>query len=247
MTGSVFISHSKDDHDAVNALMAALRESFGERLRTFNTSSGVAIPAGDVWRTYILAALEASPVVILWATASALQSREVAFEIGAAMAYKLPIVACCVHISPTALPWGLAERQALVMDSDSGWEQLPDELAAIVNFGGPIDKSPLRELADRYEAPGDALEISALGYTVELRNQSSTPITDVRLAESQEGSEVPQWSTALEAAALEPNAFIVLLRDAEPHETSFDVSWKDIAGATHRRAIVLQGTPDPTQ
>lgn len=241
VSSSIFVSHSKEDHDAVNALTSALRTAFGGRLRTFNTSSGAAIPAGDLWRTYILAALRSAPVVLLWGTSSALQSREVAFEVGAAMAYDLPIITCCVHIAPAALPWGLAERQALIMDSDQGWEQLPDEIASIINFAGAVDKAPLRELADRYEAPGDALDVSALGYTLEFHNRSSTPISDVEFVASDEGG-TPEWATALKGAVLEPDAFAVVLRDAESERT-VDVTWRDIAGATHRRSFPIPSTP----
>jgi hypothetical protein len=238
--GPIFISHSSVDHDAVNALTAALREAFGGHLRTFNTSTGSAIPAGDMWRNYILAALKASPATILWATPNALQSREVAFEIGAAMAYGLPIISCCVHISPSTLPWGLAERQALVMDSESGWEKLPEELGTLLNFQGVIDSDPLKNLSDVYEAPGDALELSAVGHTLEFRNISATPISEIRVS----GSDVTDWSEALESTVLDPGGFVVLLRDPNPRETSCVLSWKDIAGVSHSREVSVKGTAE---
>jgi hypothetical protein len=48
MNGPIFVSHASPDGAEANELALALRQAFGQRVRTFNTSSRAAIQAGDL-------------------------------------------------------------------------------------------------------------------------------------------------------------------------------------------------------
>jgi hypothetical protein len=181
MTGPIFVSHSSTDKDEANALAHALRQAFGERIRTFNTSSGTAIQAGDKWRQVVLDAIRDASVVILWCTPAAATSKEVAFEIGAAFAYGRRIIPCAVHVPPSKLPWSLSELQAPALDTQQGWLQLADAVANALDYGGSIEKTPLLELAEKFTAPSDAVEVKAVGLTVEFKNTSNAPITNIQV------------------------------------------------------------------
>lgn len=237
------MSHSTDDHVDVDALTHALRQTFHDRLRIFSTASVEAVDAGADWRERLLEALSSASVVILWATSSALESKEVAFEIGAARAVRSSIIPCCVHIPPEDLPWGLAQRQAVKLDSEAGWTQLADQVAAINNFQGGLDLEPLLSLARRFQAPDDALVMDALGYTVELANRSKGSISDIQIR-SGDGSPLPAWVEGFDAQSLEPGESLVVFREGGEETTDISLSWTDVTGAVRKRRIEVPPVPE---
>jgi hypothetical protein len=220
-----------------------LREAFKNRFRTFNTASGDALSPGEDWRRELLDAVDDAAVVLLWATSSALESKEVAFEIGAAAAAKRYIIPCCVHISPDSLPWGLDHLQALMLDSEKGWIQLAERIGEVTKYPGKIELGPLRELSQRFEAPDDALVAEALGYTIELRNRSKSQIDDIRLEPADEHP-LPTWATEFDIATLAPGESVVMLRDRSEGRRSLFLYWSDVTGATRRRLVTLPATAD---
>lgn len=238
MPGLVFISHSSDDHADVDALSSALREVFQDRLRVFNAASVDAVDPGGDWREQLLDSMSAAAVVVLWATSSALRSKEVAFEIGAAYASKNQIIPCCVHIPPEELPWGLSRRQALKLDSEAGWVQLADQIATIINFQGNLDLEPLKGLARRFEAPDDALSVDALGYTVELENRSKSHISNIQVSAA-DGSPPPAWAGGFDVQALAPGKSVVMFREHGASAVDLDLSWIDVTGALRKRRITV--------
>jgi hypothetical protein len=181
-------------------------------------------------------------VVVLWATNSALQSREVAFEIGAASAYERAIIPCCVHIPPNTLPWGLAERQALVMDRQTGWDKLANRVAEMINFGGPLELAPLLELAGRFLAPSHALDLIMLGYTLELKNVSSSPVYDITITSPDPSHAPPEWHDALERKKLDPNQSVILFRDSTETASDVVIEWSDVAETRQRRVVTVEPT-----
>lgn len=243
MSGLIFISHASEDHADVNALIGALREAFKGRLRTFNTSSGEALSPGEDWRRELLNAMDDAAVVLLWATSSALDSKEVAFEIGAAAATKRYIIPCCVHIPPDSLPWGLDRLQALILDSESGWMQLAERIAEVTKYQGRLELDPLKELSECFEAPDDALTAEALGYTIELKNRSKSQIDEIRLEPADEHP-LPVWATEFDIATLGPGESVVMLRDRSEGRRSLSLSWSDVTGATRQRRVTLPATAD---
>ena len=242
MPGPIFVTHSSVDRDDVNALTEALRATFNGDLRTFNTSSGTAIAAGANWRERILGALKDSPVVILWATAAGLESQEVAFEVGAAYAFGQLVLPCCIHISPRDLPWSLSERHALLMDSPAAWTQLAQAIADRVNYANALNLQPLKDLAERYQAPANALSVVSLGYTLEFRNDSNGPVSQVLVVPSDPLQSPPEWAGALDEVSLMPNQSVVILRDETPEQTDVDVSWTDITGTRRQRSVHIGPT-----
>jgi hypothetical protein len=221
-----------------NALAKALRTTFRDRIRMFNTSSGAAVDAGANWRRQLLAAMESASVVILWATNAALQSKEVAFEIGAAYAYERTVIPCCVHISPELLPWGLAERQALQLDNEDGWRQLAEQIAGIVDFQGALNFEPLESLAQKFEAPSDALSLSSLGYTIEIQNRSDGPISSIHVQPADE-KPTPQWAAAVQGAALHPGESLVVFREHDSASQELAIRWQDVTGAAQQRRVFI--------
>lgn len=244
MTGPIFISHSSADRDDINDLAEALREAFNGDVRMFNTSSGTAIPIGLAWRERLLESLRAAPLVVLWATASALDSREVAFEIGAALAYDKRVLPCCVHIHPKSLPWGLSEKQALLLDEPDGWRRLADEVGNIINYSGVISYAPLLGLAGNYQAPSDAVRIDALGNTIEITNTSASPISGVRLqqADAAAGTPLPEWASAAQDLTLPPHESVLLFRPSATEDVDLALVWTDITGTSQTRRIQIAAT-----
>ena len=237
MTGPVFISHSSADKDEANALALALREAFSQRIRMFNTSSGTAIQAGDKWRQVILDAIRDAGVVILWCTPAAVDSKEVAFEIGAAFAYKKRIIPCAVHLPPSRLPWSLSEFQVPALDTPQGWKQLAEAVGSALEYGGAISDAPLAELAAKFTAPNNALEVKPIGHTIEFKNTSTTPITNVQIVAVAGSS--PSWLVAINGASLQAGQGKIILRQPPADEQEIELMWNDIAGATHRRRVTV--------
>lgn len=240
MTGPIFVSHSSADKAEANALALALRQAFSDRIRTFNTSSGTAIQAGDKWRQVILDAIRDASMVILWCTPAAANSKEVAFEIGAAFAYGRRIIPCAVHLPPSKLPWSLSELQAPALDTPEGWIQLAEAVANALGYGGAIHKEPLLQLAKKFTAPSDALEVKVIGHTVEFKNTSSAPITNVHVAPV-DGPQ-PPWVVAMQGGSLLAGQGKTVLRQSPADRQEFELTWDDVAGATHRRRVEIGGT-----
>ncbi len=240
MTGPIFVSHSSNDRDEANALALALRQAFSQRVRTFNTSSGTAIQAGDKWRQVILEAIRDASVVILWCTPSAANSKEVAFEIGAAFAYERRIIPCAVHMPPSKLPWSLSEFQAPALDSSEGWIQLAEAVAVALEYGGGIDRGPLLQLAAKFTAPNTALDVQFIGRTVIFKNTSNAPISNVQIVAV--AGLPPSWINAINGKELKDGQSKTRLRQPIEENQEFDLSWGDVAGATHRRRIQIGGT-----
>lgn len=165
--GPIFVSHSSTDRDDVIALCKAIRLSLNDQIRTFHTSAGVIAP-GDRWRDRILSAIADCALVIVWATPSGIESREVAFELGAALALSRPLIPCCVHVAPETLPWSLDEIQALtLLDKEDDWIRLAHSIATFVNFTGRVNEEPLTALAQRFKSTSDAVDFRTAGRTVE--------------------------------------------------------------------------------
>ena len=240
MAGAIFVSHSSTDKDEANALALALRQAFVERIRTFNTSSGTAIQAGDKWRQVILEAIRDASVVILWCTPAAAHSKEVAFEIGAAFAYDKRIIPCAVHLPPSKLPWSLSELQALTLDTPDGWILMGEAVANALGYGASIDNAPLLQLATKFTAPSDALDVKVIGHTVEFRNTSSAPITNVQVVTVAGAS--PSWVVAIQGGSLQAGQGKTLLRHPPADSQEFELSWDDVAGTRHRRCLQIGGT-----
>lgn len=239
MTGPIFVSHSTSDRNDVEALCDALRGAFKQQIRLFHTSSGIAIPAGTPWREVIIDVLRESSFVVLWGTPAAIQSKEVAFEMGAAFAFGKPVVPCAVHVSPRDLPWSLAELQAVTLDETKGWRFLADTIANQVGYQQGILEAPLLELARKFAAPNDALGVEVVGRTIKLENRSDSRISKVGVT-SEDGAEV-EWAPALHGLTLEPHEFTILLRDAAPQQ-QVRFAWTDVAGAPHARAVTVPAT-----
>ncbi|HVW45412.1 MAG TPA: TIR domain-containing protein [Solirubrobacterales bacterium] len=241
MSGLIFISHASQDQADVNSLMVALRHALKGRLRFFNTSSGDALSPGEDWRGELLGALDDADAVILWGTISALESKEVAFEIGAAAATHRYVIPCCVHISPDTLPWGLDDRQALKLDTEDGWIHLAERIAEVTRYPGKLELDSLRELARRFEAPDDALVIEALGYTVELKNRSQSRIDDIRV-ERADRHPLPTWAREFDVPTLAPEESVVMFRGHDEGERALCLSWSDVTGATRKRTVTVRAT-----
>ncbi len=244
MPGSIFISHSADDREDVSALADVLIESFQGSLRAFNTSTGTAIQPGSAWRERIMEAIESAPLVLLWATPSALESPEVAFEIGAAFAYERDVLPCCIHIPPATLRWSLSERQALLMDKRDSWVHLAERVAQAVGYSAPIVQAPLTDLAQRFQAPSDALAMSALGYTLEFKNNSKSVVSNIKLEARPSGTASPDWLQGV-SKVLNAGESVVVFRDQTSSESEVELSWTDITGARQRRVLSVPPTDKP--
>jgi hypothetical protein len=240
VTGPIFVSHSSEDRDEANALAYALRQAFSQRVRTFNTSSGTAIQAGEKWRQVILDAIRDASVVVLWCTPAATKSKEVAFEIGASFAYGKQIIPCAVHMPPSRLPWSLDELQAPALETESGWLQLAEAVANSLEYNGGIDKEPLLQLAKKFQAPSDALDVKAIGRTLEFKNTSNAPISNLDVLPV--AGETPEWLIAIAGQSLQAGQGRTLLRQPAPDSREFDLSWDDVAGARHQRRVTIGGT-----
>ena len=241
MAPPIFISHASVDREDVNALADALREAFSNHLRAFNTSADAfPIQPGERWRDRILAAIKGASLVILWASPEALKSREVAFEIGAALAADRQVIPCCVHISPEELPFSLSETQALtLLDREEGWNSLADRIAEAIHYSSPIDQRPLHSLSQRFKATSNALMVEALGITLELRNTSDTAITNLQVHSLD--NIAPLWAKVIEGLDLAPKSAILTMRRDEPSK-EVTITWTDIAGCSHKRHFVLPST-----
>jgi hypothetical protein len=234
----IFISHSTKERGDVGALGEALRAAFNKETRIFNSSSGFPIEPGTRWRDRILDAIREATVVILWGTPDALESKEVAFEIGAALALERKVIPCAVHVPPEDLPWGLSELQAVTLDSSDGWQRLTDAIANALDYKGVIQNAPLVALSRNFTAPSDALLIRTVGFTIELRNSSPSRIVNIQ-ATVVTGPE-PEWLQAVGGISLEPDQATVLLRDAHSFQ-KVSFTWTDVAGMNHTKDIDIQG------
>lgn len=239
MNGPIFISHSSDDKNEANALASALRQAFSQQIRTFNTSSGTAIQAGDNWRKAMLDAIRDASIVILWCTPAATNSKWVAFEIGAAFAYGRRIIPCAVHLAPSDLPFNLSELQAPALDTADGWLNMADAVANYLAYPGVIDRDPLIQLAKQFTASTSALQVDAIGMTIGFKNVSHAPIADLQVKPA--AGEDPSWVSAVRGVALQPGQSRTLLRSEDAEDREFDVTWRDVAGVAHKQRVLVAG------
>jgi hypothetical protein len=244
--GPIFISHSTADHEDVINLGHALRAALKSQVRIFNTSD-FAITPGTRWRDRIITAIRDSSVVVLWATPNALESKEVAFEIGAAFAFDKAIIPCCVHVPPSSLPWSLSEIQAhTVLDKEDGWDQLATVVANQLNLPIAIDKAPLLEFATRFRATSQAVEFEAIGLTIEIRNTSTSAVTGLGLEASDQGETLPAWASAFQDIDLAAGESKLLIRGVDTPDRHFRLTWTDAVGIPHTRDVSVPGTVDMT-
>ena len=231
--GAIFVSHSVAEKEDITALCAALRKTFHNEIRTFNTSSKTAIQAGSLWRTRILEAIEGSSIVLLWATKNALSSREVAFEIGAAFAYKKPIIPCAVHISPPDLPWSLSELQAVTLDTEDGWRQLSNAIANMVEYPHIIMDEYMIDLSKKFTVSNDALVVESVGQIIKLKNSSISRI--ISLSAEIVAGMPPVWLKAVQDLCIEPGQEKIFMRNPtkEKESVSIKFTWLDVSGAAH--------------
>jgi hypothetical protein len=239
--GPIFISHSAQDREDVNEFALAVRAALRGRIRIFNASD-FGLGPGDRWPDQVLSAIRGSSIMILWATPAALESNEVAFEVGAAFAYGTPVIPCCVHVPPMKLPWGLSQVQAHnTLDSEEGWRQLATAIANQLNLPIALDNGPLLALASRFQATSNALEIITIGLTVEVRNTSSAPVADLAVVPA-DGRPGPQWALAVDGLSLKAGEGRLIFRDEEPDRRLVRLTWTDVVGVSHGRDVAVPPT-----
>lgn len=127
------------------------------------------------------------------------------------------------------------------MDTPAGWTELGQQVARRINYAGVIDVQPLQGLGERYESPDDAVTVAALGYTLEVRNTSSTPVRDIKILAA-DASEPPSWAAGIEGLSLAPGERTILLRDAAPEPVSIKVSWTNISDVRQSRLVEVPAT-----
>jgi hypothetical protein len=128
-----------------------------------------------------------------------------------------------------------------LLDKQEGWTQLATTIANHLGLAVAIDETPLLGLASRFSATSNALVLRVRGMTIEMFNDSSSPISDVQLVTA-DGEPLPSWAKALTGRSVPPKMGISILRQADPEEHRWRLSWTDVIGANHSRDVTIQPT-----